>query len=111
MLFRMLEMDQCALVLASSASDLETSLRKHIAARAVEPPKKTAVRPPVSTCTVSAPGKILSERDVATLRGLFSSLKELAAATPQGKALLRDMLDQETASDILDFWEDEYLTV
>jgi hypothetical protein len=111
MLSRTLDIDQCALVPASSIADLETSLRKHIAARAVEPPNKTDIHPLVSTCTVSAPGKILSERDVSTLRGLFSSLKELALATPQGKALLRDILDEETASDILDFWEDEYLIV
>jgi hypothetical protein len=107
----MLDTDQGSPILASSVADLEASLRKHIAARAVAPSNKTNARPLIPTCIVSAPGKILSEQNVATLRGLFSSLKELAAATPQRKALLRNILDEETASDILDFWEDEYLTV
>lgn len=61
--------------------------------------------------TGNGPSQSLSPHDINVLSDLFPSLSALSSAvrTPEGRQVLADYLGDGTASNIIEFWEREWI--
>ena len=109
---RLLEHHNLPVVLVDNADDIVPVLNKHFSRFATSSqlpaPCPSAL---MAHATASAPGRILSKEETATLGTIFSSIKELerGSRTEESRALIHDFLPKATAREVIEFWEDEWL--
>lgn len=116
-LFESLSIPAVPIIPVSEPSTLFASIREYLEVLARAPsqlssfPTSSSALSLLGHVTANSPSQSLSQHDINVLSDLFPSLSALSSAvrTPEGRQLLTDYLGEGTASNIVEFWEREWI--